>query len=498
MRSNIGFTIVELIIIIVVIVILATLGTIGYNRITKSAVEVSMKSDLDSAASALELDRKLNNSYPSDGSSANKGMGLEASGGNIISYSVHPSGYCVSITNPRTTGTFRLLAGGRIETGTCPLPITANSAGSTTSCAIYSARAFCTGQNTYGQVGDGTTTNRSSFVAVDAAGVLAGKSVTAIAAGQYHTCALASGEVYCWGANSSGQLGDGTTTNRPTPVAVDMSGVLAGKTVSNIAVGNQHTCAIADGRAYCWGINSYGGLGDGTTTGRTTPVAVSTAGVLAGKTVTAIDGSTTHTCAIASGEAYCWGQNTTPGRLGDGTGVDSSVPVAVSTAGVLAGKTVTAISAGNNHTCVVASGQAFCWGNNSSGRLGDGTTTSRTTPVAVSTAGVLAGKTVTAITSGGNHTCAIADGRAYCWGGNFPGQLGDGTSTDRTTPVAVNAAGVLAEKTITAIRTGDGNYSCALAAGEMYCWGQNSNGQLGDGTTTNRNTPVAIAALPAV
>ena len=194
---------------------------------------------------------------------------------------------------------------------------------------------------------------------------------------------------------------------------------------------------MADGRAYCWGYNGYGQLGNNSTTNSSVPVAVDTSGVLAGKTVTAITAGDIHTCAVADGKAYCWGDNGY-GQLGNnsttalaGAGGGETPP------GALAGKTVTAITAGDYHTCAVADGKAYCWGDNGYGQLGNNSTTDSSVPVAVNTSGPLAGKTVTAITAGSYHTCAVADGKAYCWGYNADGQLGNNSTTDSTVPVAV-------------------------------------------------------------
>ncbi len=349
-------------------------------------------------------------------------------------------------------------------------------------------RATSWGSNAYGQLGDNTTTD--SKVPVNTAGPLAGKTITAIDAGFRHTCAVADGKAFCWGYNAFGQLGINTTTDSNVPVAVNTAGVLAGRTVTAIDAGYGHTCAVADGKAFCWGSNNLGQLGDNTTTDSKVPVAVNTAGVLAGRTVTAINAGSVHTCGVADGRAFCWGNNFY-GQLGNNTITDSRVPVAVSTAGVLAGKTVTAISAADYHSCAVADGRAFCWGNNGSGQLGNNTTTNSNVPVAVDTAGPLAGRTVTAVTAGFNYSCAVAEGRASCWGSNSWGQLGDNTTTDSKVPVAASTAGVLAGRTVTAISAAY-YHSCAVADGQAFCWGNSAYGQLGNNTTTNSNVPVAV------
>ena len=384
--------------------------------------------------------------------------------------------------------------------------VTQISAGGRHTCArLDDGTAACWGENEYGALGDGTTTDRSLPAAVHNpgnTGPLTG--VTAISAGGWHTCArLDDGTAACWGYNGNGALGDGTTTDRSLPAAVHNPGNTGPLTgVTAIEAGMYYACARLDeGTAACWGRNNYGQLGDGTTTDRSLPAAVrnpANTGSLTG--VSAVSAGSDHTCArLDDGTAACWGYNGWS-ELGDGTTTDRSLPAPVRNPGNTGPLTgVTAVSAGSDPTCArLDDGTAACWGYNGYGALGDGTTTQRSLPAPVRNPGNTGPLTgVTAVSAGGNHACArLDDGTAACWGWNAYGQLGDSTTTMRFLPAPVRNpgnTGVLAG--VTAISK-IYSYTCArLDDGNAACWGWNEYGQLGDGTTTNRLTPVPVVGL---
>lgn len=364
-------------------------------------------------------------------------------------------------------------------------PLTAGAiavaVGSAHACALTTSGAVkCWGSNGKGQLGDGTTI--SKYTPVNVSGMTSG--AIAIAAGGSTSCALMSdGGVKCWGYNGAGVLGDGTTTDRYTPV--DVLGLAS--TASAVATDGQHTCVLlTSGGLQCWGFNSGGQVGDGTTTERHTPVDV--IGLTSG--VTAIDVGLAYSCAvIVTGGVKCWGENSTA-QLGYGVGPNQSSPVSVNGLSARA----MAVVGGWAHTCaLLATGSVQCWGDNGHGGLGDGTTELRPVPVNV----IGLGGTATTISSGGGYTCALlVDGAARCWGFNDSGQLGDSTAIDRLTPVDV--AGLTSGVRMIAAGK-DPRFTCAVTGNlGVKCWGHNGYGQLGDGTLAARLSPVDVAGFGGI
>lgn len=359
---------------------------------------------------------------------------------------------------------------------------------------------YCWGKNDFGALGNGTNNNAGAPFGVSSTGALAGKTIVGTSAGYNHTCVIDSdGLVYCWGYNSQGQLGNGATgtTNNPNPTAVVTTGPMAGRKVININGGDAHTCALTqDGNVYCWGGNDYGQLGIGGVLSSFVPTEIQMTGAIAGKNLVDVSAGYAHTCALASdGTAYCWGFNG-HGQLGNGSNFDSDVPVAVS-----GGLRFTQISAGDEHTCGVAfDDRVYCWGYNQQGQVGNGTLFDTNAPTAVIDSGVLSGLSVSKVAAGYRHTCAIANGDVYCWGNNDAGQLGNGeVFVTHTTPVAVINTGAMAGKRMSDIATGRYS-SCAVGrvtdGGEVYCWGKNDDGQLGDNRRPVDSSVPSLVVFP--
>lgn len=294
-------------------------------------------------------------------------------------------------------------------------------AGLSHTCALRSdGSVFCWGHNARGQLGDGTTTTRLTPAAVSGLGA----SVSSIAAGYRHTCVIAgTGAAECWGDNGFGQLGDGTTLQRLTPVAV--YGLASN--IGDISAGGHHTCAVraSNGRTFCWGLNNYGQLGDGTTINRVTPT-----DIFATVAVASVHLGFLHSCFVSDqGTAACWGDNYY-GQLGDGSLAPRSIPTLV----LSAGSGAQSLALGISHSCMRwESGYLSCWGSNNEGQLGDGSGVTQLYPRSVQIG------TTDAMDSGAYFSCAVTAGdhRVMCWGSNDYGQLGDGTTQDRLVPVFV-------------------------------------------------------------
>jgi len=313
-----------------------------------------------------------------------------------------------------------------------PAPATALGAGYVHSCAVAGGRVYCWGDNTTGELGNGTEAMSSTPVAVSglsgATAVTAGGGENAGTVPTYygHSCALASGGLYCWGSNDSGQLGDGTFTNRATPGAA----VVLPSAPTALAAGDRHTCVVSGGGVWCWGDNGAGQIGNGSTTAAPTPEQAVASGA------TAVAAGAAHSCAViggASGPALaCWGLNA-EGQVNAGNTSPSSVltPMVLPLSGV----SPTAVAAGRAHTCFLAPGVAnglTCFGANDASQL-----TGLATPRGFVTVSLAPAQ---AVAAGYEHTCALlSDGGLECFGLDDSGQLGEGAAgTPQTTPAFVS------------------------------------------------------------
>jgi alpha-tubulin suppressor-like RCC1 family protein len=300
------------------------------------------------------------------------------------------------------------------------------------------------------------------------------QQVVSVSASSGAACGLTSAQVAgCWGYNHFGQLGRGTTSPdaNPTPFSV-----VGGLTFAKVVIGWTSACGLTPaGAVYCWGDNSFGQIGDGgPSTTRLTPTPV--AGNRTFKDVSLIGA---HVCALTTGgEAFCWGFNLA-GQVGDGTTINQPVPTAVG-----GGLRFAQVSSGLVNTCgLTASGSAYCWGSNTAGALGNGSTTASTMPVAVQ-----GGLSFTMLSSGGSTICGLnSGGAAYCWGNNAEGEVGDGSTTNRLTPTAVSGG-----HSFRSLSSGWSAACGVTTAGEIWCWGSGSSGQLGDGLTADRNVPFRV------
>lgn len=423
-------------------------------------------------------------------------------------------------------------------------------------CAILSEETWCNGGNQSGQMGNGRVEPIPSATEPNGVlykepervlrqpGVLEGRTDKMVVSGMRRACTVTTdNEIFCWGHGGYGSLGVGypQTGNIPLPTRVAKPAGMTGE-ITGIATGFQSTCAISGGDLWCWGQNDYGQIGDNTLSDRYAPVRAHNIGTHAGRPVTDVASSpySYSFCAVAGGDAYCWGHNNY-GQLGNGPNTqDRRVPTAVAKqSGRLAGKTVSKVvmaysyrstdgsltiadgTGGTNNHCtpsnpdcykgafacaLTTNGEMYCWGSNKHGELGQGSWSIGLQHTPIRVGGLLQGKTVRDIATSYWTPCALTTepdtgDRLYCWGRNHGGAGAVGhnrscrndSSMCSPTPIVMATPG-LANKYIDSISAGV-NRMCAIAEGVSYCAGINQWAQLGDGTTTNRNVPTEATLL---
>lgn len=441
------------------------------------------------------------------------------------------------------------------------------AAGTMHVCLVANGQLYCWGASINGRLANGSTTNAPLYPALTGTtgsmpiGTIEGTYAAdgPVSTDDGHTCATVNGQLFCWGSNTSGQLGTGDNADQARPLQV--AGDFIDKYVTKVSTGKNHTCGIMYGKLYCWGSNTSGQLGLDTPANIASvnvPTLVNGKGELpATARVTDVSAGDDNTCAIANGQLYCWGSNTN-NKLGLSSGSSYNTPKLINSnsTDLTTSVAVTKVSVGPNHTCAVGNANAYCWGSNADGRTGLGTSTgiqatpkkltggSAGTPLA--TPNNLTPR-VSDISAGGNFSCGIFNSKTSCWGNNDNGQLGTGPESwvETGTPYKdygcvyipiINPNGCIAEScgflctkyykwvtptinhtnelrakdTPAQIQGPAGNYyatsvsagtahTCALIHGNqsalngnIWCWGNNANGQLGDGTTTSRTTPTLV------
>ncbi len=469
-QRNRGFTVVEVIVIIAVIAILAAISTFGVARFSAQANDSRRFSNTEILSTYLEKYYDQSGEYPSC-------TALSGSPANVVQNVLVGMSEETMVMPNADSGTSNSIA--------CA-DITASSDDNIlayvgTNCSPSSCRSW---KLKYKEelTGDIVEVSSSRVAVAGATG-----QWKDIEGSDDYTCGIAENNmIYCWGQAIT------------TPQLLGQGDIPAGATVSDISSGSGHFCAIAAGWGYCWGTNTNGRLGDGTTTARLVPTRMVNGVIPTGVTIAQMSAGGNHTCALGSnGTIYCWGYNAN-GQLGRGNTTSSNSPVVTVQGAIPSGTTVTKLTAGGSNTCALMSNNwAYCWGAGSSGELGNSSTSQSTSPAAVSIGAIPLTDYLTSMAVGGSHSCALSNSqKVYCWGAGFNGRLGNSGTANSTSPAAVTQGSLL----FTTISVGAGS-SCARATDQtMYCWGYNALGQLGLGHTAgtvNIPQPLLAGAIPS-
>lgn len=481
-----GFTIVELIIVIVVIAILATVVIVGYNGISQSARDKALLSDIDVVESELAHYATKNNGIYSaalnwDSSvGANSNILFTPSAGNVIVVVGNGDTFCIKAYNPQSTNKTLSTA---VTKGDCTVHWKSIATQYRHTCAISTSdQVYCWGQNTSGQLGNNTTTSQATPVLVAQGQIPQGVVIRQLSLGISSTCGIGSDDnAYCWGA--SVRLSSGSFVNSSTPVLFSRGSIPAGVAIKQVSNIGNHACILASNNAvYCKGQYSSGAAGDYGTNFS----AVAQGAIPVGSTITQIADGQEHTCALTgAGVVYCWGANNYR-QIGDGTSTSALNPTLVSQGNIPAGAVITKLAAGGHATCAVASsGKSYCWGYRNG--------TSQSSPLETPQGAIPAGASVREVSPYSNNSCQLmSNSKVYCWLNNTNGALGNGTNTTSTTPVVITGGDISPTEMITNLSVGD-DYACVInSAGVAYCWGENGARQLGLGTTVDVTSPMRV------
>ena len=317
----------------------------------------------------------------------------------------------------------------------------------------------------YGQIGKGSTSSADVTIPEK---IGASNTWSLIALGYSHTCGINAGEFYCWGSDDTGQIGNGSASSANVTIPEKIG---TSNSWSQIAVGYSHTCGINAGELYCWGSDVTGQIGNGSASSAdvTLPEKIGTS-----NSWLQIALGYSHTCGINAGELYCWGWDVT-GQIGNGSAssADVTLPEKIGTS-----NSWSQIALGDFHTCGINAGELYCWGSDLHGQIGNGSASSAdvTLPEKIGTS-----NSWSQIALGRTHTCGINEGELYCWGRDLYGQIGNGSasSADVTQPEKIGASNTWSQ-----IALGD-FHTCGINSGELYCWGRDFYGQIGNGSTSS-------------
>ena len=477
------------------LVLVTAISAFGFITLSSSSSSSSLSTSSSSSTSSITSSSSSTASSVVSSSSSSSSIPSSSSSSSSTPPSSSATPYSISYSY-RTIQVqrFNHLSGG-----------VTHSFGMTTSGQLYAW-----GSNEYGQLGDGTTVNKSIPTLISFEGLQSGETIRDVFAGQYHTFVVTTnGRVYSWGWNRYGQLGDGTSgtsqneniADKSTPTLISFP---AGEIIRNVVADQDHSLAVTTtGRLYTWGRNNFGQLGNNTLADNSTPTLILFPG---GETIRNVAAGINHSLAVTTtGQVYAWGSNLY-GQLGDNTLANKSTPTLISFNGLNNlndGETMRDVVAGGEYShAVTTNGRVYSWGSNNRGQLGDGTSgtsqnqniANKSTPTLISFTGLQNGETISNVDIGAQNSMAVTTiGRVYAWGWNLFGQLGDNTLANKSTPTLISFTGLQNGETIRNIFLGNGHSLAVTTNNRLYAWGFNNSSQLGDGATANKQIPTLVS-----